>query len=256
MSASIQRRFVAIDGSHNLRDIGGYPTRDGKVTAWRRVYRSGTLSEIEPDAIEVFAELGLRVVCDLRANPERAASPSRLPPDHQYLVLERDHESSSGDLSAAICAPGITPENAANLMAGFYTTLAYEQAASFRPLFKCLVDGRLPLLFHCAAGKDRTGVAAAILLDVLQVPRELIMDDYLATGHFYDRGFALFRRRRTEKVDEKVWRPLLSAAPAYLDAMFAEIDRRHGSSEGYLRDELGIDASGVAAIRSNLLEPR
>lgn len=258
MPSSNSRRVVPISGSHNLRDIGGYETRDGKVTGWRKVYRSGTLSEIEPEAVDALSDLGLKVVCDLRANPERALRPSRLPPGHDYLLLERDHETSSGDLAAVIRAPGLTADNAAMLMAGFYTRLAYEQAGSYRPLFQCLAEGRLSLLFHCAAGKDRTGVAAAILLDVLHVPRETIMEDYLVTQQFYERSHALFRAKREERrehvLDNDVWRPLLRADATYLNAMFAEIDRRHGSSEGYLNDELGIGPSDVAAIRANLLE--
>lgn len=258
MSVSNPTRVIRITGSHNLRDLGGYGTLDGKVTAWRTVFRSGTLSEIEPDALGQLADLGLKVVCDLRANHERTLRPSRLPPGHDFAILERDHLSSSGDLSAAIRAPGISADNAARLMAGFYASLAYEQANSYRPLFECLAEGRLPLLFHCAAGKDRTGVAAAILLDVLQVPRETIREDYLVTQQFYESSNSLFHANRIarseEALDEDIMRPLLCADEAYLDAMFAEIDRRHGSSVGYVQDELGIGPSGIAAIRSNLLQ--
>ena len=115
-----------------------------------------------------------------------------------------------------------------------------------------------PLVFNCAAGKDRTGVLAALLLTALGVSRQSVMDDYLLTERFFDRCCGMFMERRGNAsfvgLPSEAWHPMLRADSAYLTAMFDQFDSAHGSTEGYLRDELGVDLAFMERLRSRMLE--
>lgn len=143
------------------------------------------------------------------------------------------------------------------MMIDLYRDILFEQMPSYRALFEHLAVGRLPILFHCAVGKDRTGVAAALLLDLVGVSRETIIEDYVLTDQFVERGLALVRTdpwaRHLRGVDEAIWAPIMAADPAYLNAMFHVLEGRYGSAEGYIRGELGLDSDAVRTIRTRLL---
>jgi protein-tyrosine phosphatase len=249
-------RFVELAGGHNFRDIGGYETASGKRVATGLVYRSGTLARLTDEDQEVIAKLGIRVVCDFRANGERQRRPSRLP-EGDIEIWSRDHEASVGDLLAAMAAPGGSPERSHGLMLDIYRHLAYEQAETFRELFLRLADGPLPLLFHCSAGKDRTGSATALLLHVLGVPHPVIVEDYLLTELFFGRMLEIalhdLGSSALHGTAQDIWEPLMRADAAYLETLFATLEARHGGVEGYLRDELRLEDAVLDRIRARLL---
>jgi protein-tyrosine phosphatase len=140
-----------------------------------------------------------------------------------------------------------------------YRNLPFEQAASYRELFLRIAGGRLPLLFHCTAGKDRTGVAAALLLSAIGVPRRTILSDYLFTNEFMTTLVPFLERDSRYGAFLRKWRavvtPLLRAEPEYIEAMFEAVATRHGGVEAYARDALSLHESVVPAIRTALLEP-
>ena len=257
MSQSTSGRLVAIDGAHNFRDIGGYRNRDGKMTAWGRVFRSGTLADIAPDGLSIMQSLGLATVCDLRSTGEREAAPSRFPENHGYNVLARDHLESSVNLKTMLVESGLTAPEAREIVAEFYRKLPEEQGDSYRVLFKALAQGEWPLLFHCAAGKDRTGVAAALLLDVLGIDRQTVIEDYVLTDLFRDDAWRIFRSKRSDHpflgLDDDVFAQMLRADPYYLIAMFGALEKQYGSASGYVIDYLGLSAEQLGAIRDHLL---
>ncbi|WP_327753802.1 tyrosine-protein phosphatase (plasmid) [Sphingobium sp. SJ10-10] len=250
-------RIIFMDGGHNFRDIGGYPTRDGCHVAQGLVFRSGTMSELSDRDHAILDNLGLKVICDLRSTSERSRRPSRLPEAAQYEIWSRDHHMSAGDLTEAMHRPDATPDTVRALMIDAYRTLAYEQAPSYRELFLRIAQGPLPLVFHCAAGKDRTGIAAALLLDLLGVERERIFADYALTDEFFARGCQLIASdpvgHRFAEVDPAIWEPMMRADPAYLAAMFVALEVRHGTAEAFIRDELGLDDEDIMTIRDRLL---
>jgi protein-tyrosine phosphatase len=250
-------QLIPFSGAHNFRDIGGYATSDGRCVATKLVYRSGTLARLTETDLARIAELGLRVVCDFRANAERASRPSRLPADAGIEIWVRDHEASAGDLMAAMSGPAATKENSRQLMIEIYRGLAYEQAESCRELFLRIADGHLPLLFHCSAGKDRTGAAAALLLHVLGVPRPVIIEDYLLTELFFDDLLAValhdLGSNALHGTTQEVWEPLMRADAAYIDALFETLESRHAGVEGYLREVLRLEDGMLDRIRARLL---
>lgn len=250
-------RVVPLEGGHNFRDLGGYATREGRTVARGLVYRSGTMAELSDSDHAMLDAIGLKVVCDFRSTNERKRRPSRFPAVAQFEIWSRDHGMSAGDVTGALREPGATAETARAHISEAYRELAYEQAPSYRELFSRIAYGPLPLVFHCAAGKDRTGIAAALLLDLLGVERDVIMQDYALTDRFFARGCELIAKdpfgAKLAGIDPGVWEPIMRADPAYLAIMFETIDARHGSGEGFLRDELELTDADIAIIRERLL---
>ena len=241
----------------NFRDVGGYLTKDGSRVARGRVYRSSSLARITEDDRTAIERLGLRVILDFRATPERLAHPSRLPRSGNIEIWTRDHGSSSGDLVAALSRPGNTAERSHRIMMKVYRSLAYEQAPSYRELFSRLAMGQFSILFHCSFGKDRTGIAAALLLDMLGVPRDVVVGDYTLTDAFFqdilENALEDLGGSGLEGVDQNIWTPMLRADAAYIEAFFAAITSEHGSTEGFLRNVLKLSPAMIEAVRTQLL---
>lgn len=251
-------RIIALSGGHNFRDIGGYATVNGGTVAWGRVYRSGTMASLNESDHAILDKLGLRTVCDLRSTAERNKRPSLFAPDASFEIWARDYDMSGADLVAAFRHPEANHDRSRERMIALYHEIADEQAPAYRELFRRVADGALPLVFHCSAGKDRTGVAAALLLDLLGVPRETIMEDYELTDMFIDKLVDIIRHDpigdSLADVDPEIWAPLLRADGAYLQAMFGVMEERFGSARGFLREVVGVDDGMAEQIRERLLD--
>jgi protein-tyrosine phosphatase len=244
-------RHVPLNGTTNLRDLGGYPTSDGRKVRWRAIYRSSNLSQLTDDDLAVFGRLRIRTVCDFRGDEERAAAPSRLPTATPPRVVNLGIRPKVGGPLQEILRTGETRGiDLRSLIIEAYRAYARDHAAQYRGLFAELIEGdNHPLLFHCAAGKDRTGFAAAIVLTALGVPRASVFEDYELTNHYWKGPGTL-----SSKLDPKVRAPLLAADPAYLEAAFAGIDATFGSTEAYFREGLGLDSRARERLRAQLLE--
>ena len=240
----------------NLRDLGGHRAAGGLVVRRGRIYRSAALSALDGTTLAAVRALGLRTVVDLRQNAERAAHPT---PWEEIGCTDywcRDHEESGADLGLRLRDPALTAEDSRAFMADLYGTLPYVQAESYARLFRALGEDRGPVLFHCAVGKDRTGVAAALILGALGVARETIVDDYAATARF---DLLASPHARDNSVLGDTGRaaiaPLLTAEAAYLAAMFAAVETQSGSIDAYLRATLGLTDAEIEAFRDRSLGP-
>jgi protein-tyrosine phosphatase len=145
---------------------------------------------------------------------------------------------------------------AAEMMKGFYRRLPDEQAPAFREMFRRLADGQAPLAFNCTAGKDRTGLAAALILTLLGVPRETVVADYAATDRYLDPAKMVSKGMRGAMAGfpAEVSAALLRSDPAYIAAALAEIDGKYGSVEGYATQVLGMSRKDMRRIQKLLLE--
>jgi protein-tyrosine phosphatase len=266
MSRPAAARDPRIAALPNLRDVGGHPTRDGSRVRMGLLYRSTDLSRIDDTDATALAGLGIRTVYDLRTAAERTGQPDHLPPGSAYVVAD-----ILGD------SPGMTPAEFATL---FEDPAAAEKAlgdgrsalffvdafrafvrldssrAGYRRLFADLAGGSsMPALFHCTTGKDRTGWAAAALLMLLDVPPDVVMDDYLLSGPrllpVVRPLVDAFAARGGDP--ELVW-PLVGVRPEYLAAAIDEVERLFGSIEGYFAEGLGIDARAQGALRAAFVE--
>lgn len=248
-------RHIALERASNFRDIGGYATRFGPTVRWERVYRGGELTRITDADVAVLDALGLELVFDLRTSSERAQRPSRIWTTAPRR-LHRDYDHSGADLPSMVAARLPTAEALRDSMMRLYRHLPFDQADAFRVLLEAIAHDDLPLAFHCAGGKDRTGAFAAILLELLGVSHADIVADYLLSNDGIDAARARFLAHvGRDDIDPSTWDPMLIVAPEYLEAMFAAMAQRHGDTAGYVAS-LGITLAQLAAIRANLLEPQ
>src|SRR5262245_40495226 len=262
LPADAKRRHLALEGAPNFRDLGGYATADGHHVKWGLFYRSDNLAHLTDADLARLTSLGIKLVCDFRSAPEKQAEPDRLPLDHPPAVadLPIGADSFTGkDLRERLSSGKLDGLDLRGMLIEanrqFPTTFAPQYAAMFRRISD---PANLPTVVHCTAGKDRAGFASALILSLLGVPRDTVMSDYLLTNAFTAdatrkrlrmiRLFSLFR------ADTSKLEPLFGVEPAYLQAAFDEIEKRHGDFDTYRRVALGIDDARLAAFRALALE--
>lgn len=251
------RRVVSLEGGRNFRDLGGYQTLDGRRIKWGKLYRSGSMARLTVSDYERLSKLSIKTVCDLRTVQERTAEPNKWCEVAGIGYWAREHGDSFGELRKVMVAGLSSAEMARAAMIEGYRQLPFEQAPAHRVLFNRLAAGEVPLVFNCAAGKDRAGTAAALILCALGVPRETVVDDYVLTDRVVDLE-AIFtdRKRKNELTDlsRGVVTAILKADAGYLHAALDAVEEKHGTVAGYLRDELGITEQALFTMRQSLLE--
>jgi protein-tyrosine phosphatase len=252
------RRIVTLQGAFNVRDLGGYAAANGRTVRWGCVYRSAALGSITQNDTAILLERGVRVICDLRSGDERIAAPNAWVAGTSIEIWEQAATETVGDSKRLLEACLIAKEETRETLMGVYREMPFAQSSAYAQIFSALVAGRMPLLFHCAAGKDRSGVASALLLSVLGVPAETVLSDYLLSNQVRDRireAFVSDARHAAAARDPALsWMPLTEADPIYLAAMFAEVLIRCGGIEGYCLEYLRIGPNEIAKLRANLLE--
>src|SRR5881227_1998486 len=240
-------RHLALQGASNFRDLGGYPTIDGRTTRWRHIFRSNHLGQLTAADIAVVRALGVRSAFDFRGVEERAAGVCVV---NEITVHSLPIEPTVvAGLRAELARGTLTAPVALELMRESYRNYVRHNTHSFRALFGHLLEDRAPLVIHCTAGKDRTGFACALILHALGVPDEIIHDDYLLTNRFSRRGASA-----SNDFPDEVGRVLGSVEASFLAAGFEAISADYGSLEGYFKDGLGIGASERARLQSWYLE--
>jgi protein-tyrosine phosphatase len=247
---------VLLEGCLNLRDVGGYETADGRHVRAGCVFRSDELHRLTDADLDAVAALGIRVVFDLRNVDERTARPNRLPDDVE--LLERVTPSTAGPTPSTEeqIVRNELPVHDDGEFAGVYVRLLGALAPELRIILERAVDAPMrPLLFHCAAGKDRTGIVTAVLLGLLGVPDDVILDDYeLSTRYFTARKLDTLAATMAEYgVTEERLRPLLSARRPVLDALLEHVRDQWGGFDGYAREHVGLDDEFPERLRASLL---
>ena len=172
--SGIQERLIKLGGARNFRDLGGYPTEGGRVR-WAQVYRSDTLAELSSEDVTTLAGLGVQTVYDLRRDEECARDPGRLACTRLQLPSRRISDTDPATLQTAA--------EAERWLLDDYVGMLANAGPVFGHLFSMLAGPSCaPAVFHCTAGKDRTGLTAALLLAALGVDRSVILDDYELTN--------------------------------------------------------------------------
>ncbi|MDL2321025.1 tyrosine-protein phosphatase [Desulfosarcina sp. OttesenSCG-928-B08] len=229
-SLAAETRFLPLEGAFNVRDLGGYPAARGKTVKWQAVYRSGDLDQLTEADVAYLETLGIRTVVDFRSKEERQRAPHRLPETVGRTV---EAEIDPGNI---LQFRELTHESSPALMTELNRVLINSAQDQYRILFRVLADPEnVPVLFNCSAGKDRTGLAAALFLSALGVDRETIFQDYLLSVEPAERRYAVDIAEKPEL------RPLFTVRREYLEAAFDEIDTRYGGVEAYLTRQLGVD---------------
>jgi protein-tyrosine phosphatase len=241
-------RLLRLQGATNFRDLGGYAGREGRSVRWRRLFRSDHLGRLTQADHASLAQLRLHGSIDFRGLAERAASPYQLPGVVQHsLAIEPTVVQRIEAIAAA--EQELTGPVVVELMEDLYRSLVNEQASRFGELFQQLLRAEGPLVFHCTAGKDRTGVAAALVLLALGVSREQVMEDYLLTNEVLEPP-ELSHSRTPPEAFTVLWRVQESFLGAALDAIEAE----HGNVDRYLAHRLGLTRAALDTLADRYLE--
>ncbi|MHA6757636.1 tyrosine-protein phosphatase [Streptacidiphilus sp. PAMC 29251] len=256
-------RDIAVPGADNVRDLGGYTTRDGRQVRWGTVFRAASLGGVTPAGDTVLAGLGLREVIDFRSPAEIAANGAdRLPAGVADVKLPIDTGDAGGSLGsltpaqfAALFGNGQAAADMQHLYQQFVTSGADRQ--QFGTALRAIANGgSSALLFHCSAGKDRTGWMSAVLLTALGVPRSQVYSDFLLSNPELAASNASLEAVLTQAgYDASLIIPLLTVQSSNLDTAFAEVKQQYGSMDGYLTRGLGLDRHTLDALRARLLRP-
>lgn len=242
-------RVITLEGTSNLRDLGGWRTNQGRHTRFGRLFRSAKLSNLTTADELRLAGLGIRNICDLRGVEEiRHDASVQLDGSRLHLLPMEAH--LDGLLQGILAQRDIARGDMEDFISTAYETYPHACAEQLRSLFALILeDDNLPLLFHCAAGKDRTGFAAAVVLTTVGVGWKSVLQDYLATNQHWRRDFKLPRG-----MTEEVGAPLFAANESMLARSFKTIEIRHGSFDAYVSDVLGINETARLELQRLLTE--
>ncbi|MBV8683392.1 MAG: tyrosine-protein phosphatase [Caulobacteraceae bacterium] len=256
----MQRRVI-LEGVDNFRDFGGYPTRHGRPLKQGRLYRSASHAAATDADLEAIAALGIGVVVDLRRKPERERAPSRRHPEFDAVVIANDAEQPDS-WQEHIRTSDLTPESFRRYLVTYYREAPFEprHVDLFRRYFQTLAETDRPVLIHCAAGKDRTGVLAALTHHIAGVDPEDILADYLLTNNpqrFAARlpmVAAVVKEISGRDADEASLMIAMGVEAEYLAAAFQAIDEACGDVDTYLDTVIGLTPALRARIADRLLE--
>jgi len=240
-------RHLSLQGASNFRDLGGYPTIDGRTTRWRHIFRSNHLGQLTAADIEIVRALGVRSAFDFRGLEERAAGVCVV---NEIAVHSLPIEPTVvAALRAELAKGALTAPVALELMRESYRNYVRHNTHSFRALFGHLLEDRAPLVIHCTAGKDRTGFASALILRALGVADDVIADDYLLTNRHYKRDTSSASDLPADVLDA-----IGSVEASYLAAAFDAVGRDYGDLESYLRDGLKLGTAERTALKARYLQ--
>ena len=236
-----------LQGATNFRDLGGYVGFEGRSVRWGRLFRSDHLAALTGADRARLAQLPLALSFDFRGVEERAATPYDLPGLKQLsLAIEPTVTQRMKDMAEA--GKQLTPTLVGELMKDLYRSLVGERAHRFAEFFEHVLQADAALVFHCTAGKDRTGIAAALLLLALGVPRSVVKEDFLLTNALYKHPPVVGSETPPETL-AVLW----SVQAGFLDAALLLIDTQLGGIERYLADRMQLCGSARAELRERYL---
>ena len=233
----LAERHLPMSGGYNFRDLGGIRTTDGREVAWGRLFRSDGLNRLTREDLEYLASIPLITVTDFRNQHEAEKSPDKLPPSvkHHLHYAITPGRLDAGNAEAIFAKPA-----GDEFMEDMNRSLVRDKEIQdqYREFFRRVQDRDfLPLLFHCSAGKDRTGLAAALILFSLGVDKAAIMRDYMDSEHYLA---GKYEHLMAKYPDHAV---LFMVKPQFLEAAIQAMEEDYGSVERYLVEVLGVEPS-------------
>jgi protein-tyrosine phosphatase len=237
---TLTARRLDLEGVRNLRDLGGYPTHDGRRTRWRTVFRADSPHRLTPAARRALTELGVRTFIDLRRPSEVALA---------GYAFEAD-----GLTTRAIPLFDDEPPAGRRALAEIYRAILAERGERLAAVFRVLRNS-LPAVVHCTAGKDRTGVVVALLLALAGVPDEVIAEDYALTSISQTGEYWQEARQRAEQagVPWEQYQSLLVCPPDLMLATLAFLREQYGDAGSYLRNA-GLAPDEIDDLRRAMIE--
>jgi protein-tyrosine phosphatase len=265
----VAERLLPLDRGSNFRDVGGYPAAGGKHVRWGMIYRTAALPMLTDADYRYVRTLGITSVVDLRSIEERQAVPDQFPTRIGVRYYANDYPASSIFSRIAQPPPTGAAQDPHAAVISLYRTWLVDLAPQFRDIFRQLLRHDGAVSYHCSAGQDRTGVATALVLSALGVPRDVILQDYLLStadrrpenempkldpAKYPGNLYVTFVAKMQASGQPMTAKPLYDQHGAFLLATFDDIDTRWGGVDGYLDQVLGVDQTDIARLRSIYLE--
>jgi protein-tyrosine phosphatase len=240
----IPDRHLPLPGTYNVRDLGGYQTRDGRVTRWRTFLRADSLHRLTPEAQTMLLDHGVRSIIDLRRSDELHVAPN---------VFARSTAIRYHHLSLLIDAPP-GPGELRSLCETYRHMLDERQEQICAALRTLATPGTLPAVVHCTAGKDRTGLIVALVLGLAGVPEETIVADYALSARYLEGPFLEETRQRAlaRGFTWEQYLPLTQCPPEFMRTTLQHLQERYGSIAAYAR-AIGLACQQIDNLRQTLV---
>lgn len=248
---------IKIKEVSNFRDLGGLRTKSGKQIVWGKFYRSGQLSKLKTSKFTQFEDLNIKTVVDLRTDKEIAKKPDHLPTSIQYNIRQAydDSEDMFSKTKKEVLKGRVTRSQSDSLVSLFYAGYLIEKPEVVKNIIDTALNNDGSILFHCSAGKDRTGMIAALLLTILDVDRNVIIDDYILSNDYRKApisslmklakvGKLVYPKINYEVIENFQW-----IKQIYIEAMFKGIEDQYGSMDNYITNELKITPEQRIALQ-------
>lgn len=261
-SATVAARYIGLKNTINFRDLGGLRTKDGRTVRKGFIYRSDNLSKLETEDFGKFNALRIATVYDLRTDHEIEGKEDHLPANVRYLhtPVVQDNAGEIKGLKKRVLDGEITEQQAREMTAKFYADAVTANIGAVKDILKQVTSSDQPVLYHCSAGKDRTGILSALILSILNVDRQVIVDDFMVSNYY--------RRARAEKTLGKaklgrIVKPKLNmdaieilstVDESFINATFSAIDNTYGGMEPFIENELGINKVARRILIEKLTE--
>lgn len=265
----VAERVLPLEQGSNFRDLGGYETADGKHVRWGMIYRSGGTPMLTRNDLASIGRLGLTNMVDLRSSEEQMMAPTRIE-GVNYSTYRYSMAGLLTDAMKKAMQPGGNMDDALRDMNVMYRGLPITLKPQMKLVFQGLLKKEGPLAYNCSAGQDRTGFASALILSALGVPRETIYKDYvlstpsrrpqwemppISAEMAASNPIAGYYAEAMKKPEMKQANPLVTAdGTPFLKFALEEIDRKWGSVDGYLEQEIGLTKLDIASLRATYLQ--
>ena len=245
-------RRIGFQGATNFRDLGGYRTRSNGRIRWGQIFRADALHALSKQDLVLYERLGLHSVFDLRGEQERDERPNQV--DSMLVTIV-------GRAPGTTPAPppgGMSTADGERFLGDLYVGLLQHASEPIGRIFRALAAAEaLPAVFHCHAGKDRTGIVAALLLEALDVDRDTILDDYELTSRYRQRIHQTesYERLLASGLAPEAAAGVLTTPRWAMQSALETLDEIHGGIEGWLMGPAGLDQEEVVALRQRLVDP-
>ena len=253
---SEEHRKILLDGTSNTRELGGYKTKDGKSLKWGVLYRSDKLSELTDPDQKYLTQLGIKTVIDFRSEEEKQNEPDQVPSNLKYIEMPIEADGAIRPKVEAILK-GDLNEDVGAILIETNKEFISDFSGVFKSFIESLVENQEPTLFHCTAGKDRAGFAAALVLLAVGVPEEIVIEDYMKTNKYTEETIQDYINKinlySLGNVDAEILRPLLGVEERFIRAALDEIKLNYGNVESFIKDGLEIPDESIVELKNFLL---
>lgn len=258
-------RWLPLEGGRNFRDLGGYTTADGQQVRWGALFRTGAMDGLTDADYQLLKTFNIGTNVDFRTTEERQSEPTQWDAG-KVDIMSWDYSMDMSGFGKVFSQPDLTPQKVEDMMASQYPLMLEQQKPHYKAMFERLAESDQGLVFNCTAGKDRTGIAGALILTALGVDRDTVVKDYMLSDVYYEKhGMAMFedhadaphnpQMEAFKKIPPELLKPLSGVRESYLKTTFEAMEAQSGSVMAYIQQELNVDDQKLQQIRDHFLVP-